>query len=529
MGPWEDLSGQPITDVSGAIVECADHPCESCGVPDGCHYALLICNANAQVDDEFDIRLNGTLIGHFSGDDPGCGGNLFVTNSEIPISDVPMSECCAAGVTKSTISASLFSSTSTNTVRMTNVGTNNNNNWGVIAVWRLLYEGGVVIYKNLCYSDIYSGPDGQNFVYDFVNCDCEIPPCCDTPGGGPTAIIDVEQTGPCQWTLTSASTPGSCGSLASCQWTYRINQDNDSDPEDATIVSGCTLELAPSLECAPKQILVHLKVTDTEGCESIASVTLDCSECSPVGDLTATLISINEDGTCTYELCASISGGSPEECGGIGAFINVIVGDGCNADSCGSCEDIGTGSCCGVNLFDGDCMEVVVEGSLTAIWSLWSRICGCRGPANTLFLACVTCPCCLEPSSGIYVTLSGFADGDNGCLCSALNGTYFLPFVSECFAEISIEDVFPCDGPPEEDNEQNVTMQVIIVCDVDKILIFGLLSVPPIGEIDYYKEVSGTLPMDCSTALDGNIPFATDEPDPNPNFCAWGAMSIDVV
>ena len=67
MGPWQNGSGQPITDAGGAIVECADNPCTPCGVADGCHYALVVCNANSQVDDDFIIRLNGYLLGNFDG------------------------------------------------------------------------------------------------------------------------------------------------------------------------------------------------------------------------------------------------------------------------------------------------------------------------------------------------------------------------------------------------------------------------------------------------------------------------------
>ncbi len=430
MGPWQNGSGQPITDAGGAIVECADNPCTPCGVADGCHYALVVCNANSQVDDDFIIRLNGYLLGNFDGNAGGCCGNLFVTDSGIPLSDVPMSTCCADGVVKSTVPASRFQPV--NTLRMNNSATNNNNNWGIIAVWRLFYSGGSLVYRFLCYSDVYAGATGESFTFSFSDCECEVAACCEAAGGGPTAIIAVEQTGPCQWTLTSESTAGTCGSLVSCEWTYRINEDNEDVPSVEGSVSGCTLNLSPELYCGTRQVTVQLKVTDSQGCEAFASETLDCEECEPIAELTATLIDDDEEaGTCTYNLCASITGGTAEDCGGLGAFINVTL-DGACTPPCDDCEDIGSGGCCGFNLYHGECQEVTVSAGASAYWRLWSRICGCSGDLNVLPLPCAGCECCEDLTGNIEsasITIGGIANGDGEVCddCASANGLYIVP------------------------------------------------------------------------------------------------------
>lgn len=366
---------------------------------------------------------------------------------------------------------------------------------------------------------------------------CVEPDCCATEGGAPTASISVEQGVGCNYTITDTSTAGTCGPIVrrllevlyfeiddevrDCPIKKKVHEFGE---EDEYHVGGDIVGCTPG----GVQIVFRMTVWDEAGCsDTFESEPVECCNCvdgetlcaSPSGTLNITLI---DEETCTYELCASI----PEQsayCGSPGtSFIEYQLSSStCDFDEC-ECDDVGTDDCTGVNcsggLVDGGCTEISLEGPITIRWRVWDRNCGCYGDWNYEELPCNNCDCCEEPVR-VFITLAGWtAQAGITCPCDNINGTWELTKSSSgtsspCEWELQTED-WEC--PPS--GILNLFASFVLSCFEGTLN--GSLSTSPIG-VNLAGEIIGT---DCTL-----LGAAMTEQFRIENLCEGGTVSISLV
>ena len=147
------------------------NPCSPCCS----NLAILICNSNAAVDDNFRIELNGNVLSEIDFSSAGlCNGAFYRTSATMtPDSNIlgPDTCCNAAdpdGVDYITINAALFNDPGSNTLKMVNIQSNFNNNFGIVNVARMLFVSGVWISETpLIIDNEYSGSTGASFTFNF--------------------------------------------------------------------------------------------------------------------------------------------------------------------------------------------------------------------------------------------------------------------------------------------------------------------------------------------------------------------------
>ena len=152
-------------------------------------YGIMICNANSVLDDNFDIFLNGNLIGQHIAPDGIVGGEFWVTNNAITrqllicanciICDndpegsgaTVFNELCDACANSPNIQDQLvnknFFIPGNNTINMVNTQMNFEGNYGRIWVFR--FSKNPLALNAILLSNEYSGADGQSFgPYNFI-------------------------------------------------------------------------------------------------------------------------------------------------------------------------------------------------------------------------------------------------------------------------------------------------------------------------------------------------------------------------
>ena len=159
------------------------NPCDCCGDKKNkkplVGYVIGICNANKQIDDNFDVYLDGTVIGSLDLDANECNGNTWATDLSLPLSLIDFSGSvlgveydgtCCYNLAENAIDIKLFGNGG-HVVEMKNTFLNNNGNWGVVRIVQFTRKKSTlpwVVSKYLVY-DYYSGPTGTtNLKYSFL-------------------------------------------------------------------------------------------------------------------------------------------------------------------------------------------------------------------------------------------------------------------------------------------------------------------------------------------------------------------------
>ncbi len=151
------------------------------GIDEACccsiEYGIMICNANAVRDDNFDVKLNGEKIGVHSAND-AVEGTFWVTNQRIdqnalkcgvgPIQEFELCPICAEapGVGLQLIENNKFVA-GNNTLDMVNTGTKGAANYGRVWAFEFLVLANDVLIKQILLSDVYDGPNNASFAYNF--------------------------------------------------------------------------------------------------------------------------------------------------------------------------------------------------------------------------------------------------------------------------------------------------------------------------------------------------------------------------
>lgn len=172
--PWPCCCG-------GEDVNCNNFKNENCCINpyDNYEYVILICNSNAAKDDEFNVVLNGTLLGPVT--ELGlnqCGGRFFAT-SESAISKVKslastcnnsFNDCCMQNTFNFTLFNKNLIQIGSNKISMYNTKNNFNGNQGRIIVFRVMNDKKVTAVHN----GQYGGPSGADIInaamFDQLNC-----------------------------------------------------------------------------------------------------------------------------------------------------------------------------------------------------------------------------------------------------------------------------------------------------------------------------------------------------------------------
>jgi hypothetical protein len=327
--------------------------------------------------------------------------------------------------------------------------------------------------------------------------DCTIPSCCiDPEETAPTAAINaVAGVDECEWTFTSASTPGSCGGSdpESCVWLWTITtqlgaeitgSEEDSDCSGFTlnlldilcaarasgVESDCPLGTPGDLVdincgCGIHTLALTLVYTDPSGCvdrvteeytcgceitevPSFAGIedTDGCEDCSP-DCCKDVLITYPEFDSCGHALCL---------------MHNLEGGPGLSDDcpcSASPCVD-GTGSGTKTYRVEGVCVEDGLDFSMHLIRS---GTC-CTGPTVVVSEdpSC-GCDCCGGGLSGVHVTVAGITAVDD-CPCEDFNATHDIPVnLGPCAGVTSGEILITCG----DDSEHSLYLDFMIPCDED--------------------------------------------------------------
>lgn len=376
---------------------------------------------------------------------------------------------------------------------------------GVPSIPQQLVSGKITLLGTICGGD-YDG-DGEPDPEEIDRC----PAIC-----APALDFEITEIGNCEYAITNLTVPGACP-IKLYVWSDGYSSELPERPNLVTN-TGCgesnpdyrlTLWGIDDADCVhehSEEIPACCKCEDAEG-----------NPCStPAGDLTATLQNPDEY-PCQYLLEASAPDGE-FACSTTAVIELRLSNSSCDAELDCDCVEIAAGDCggagCSSVLGDGDTFLLTIYESTTIFWRARETNC-CVGEWDELELPCTQCECCDGGLTGVMMTIGGFTQGDvEGCAdCGTkINGTYFLPFVNSCRAELNLEDAYSCEC--EEPCSYTLNLQVIIVCSpgtgpggIDQILLFGLISSPPTSQIDFYREVNvpGGLPADCLTVLNGGL------------------------
>lgn len=127
-----------------------------------------ICNSNAVKDDNFEIQLNGTVIGNVDLNADALIGSIFIasSNTNLTITN-PDFVCPISGMVRYFFNESIIID-GVNTIYMRNTQDNGRGNLGVIGV-RVYDVVGNTLSNPIIVSDVpYSAPGGQDFATTFV-------------------------------------------------------------------------------------------------------------------------------------------------------------------------------------------------------------------------------------------------------------------------------------------------------------------------------------------------------------------------
>ncbi len=141
-------------------------------VPDCPTEALVfqICNSNAQIDDNFDIVLNGVTIGSVDLNQNAQVGSVFVASNDPLIITQPDFPCPLGSMQLFFFDPALLSVT--NTLDMINTQNNGNDNFGTIGIRNYTIVGNQLENPCLVRDLEFDGLSGEDFNFTFAYTEC---------------------------------------------------------------------------------------------------------------------------------------------------------------------------------------------------------------------------------------------------------------------------------------------------------------------------------------------------------------------
>ena len=141
-------------------------------VPDCPTEALVfqICNSNAQIDDNFDIVLNGVTIGSVDLNQNAQVGSVFVASNDPLIITQPDFPCPLGSMQLFFFDPALLSVT--NTLDMINTQNNGNDNFGTIGIRNYTIVGNSLENPCLVRDLEFNGLSGEDFNFTFAYTEC---------------------------------------------------------------------------------------------------------------------------------------------------------------------------------------------------------------------------------------------------------------------------------------------------------------------------------------------------------------------
>ena len=127
---------------------------------------IQICNSNSQKDDNFNIELNGIIIGNVDLNSNSQVGSILIA-SEDPSIEVVSADfvCPLVGMQVFRFNPALLQAS--NTIRMINTQSNDNGNYGTVGIRNYLKTGNELSSPCVIGDLTYSGPTGSSFDLEF--------------------------------------------------------------------------------------------------------------------------------------------------------------------------------------------------------------------------------------------------------------------------------------------------------------------------------------------------------------------------
>ena len=171
--------GTTIVRVMSNSPECTNYEDVDVDTPPECPdqtFVFHICNSNAQIDDNFAIKLNGITIGAVNLNSNAQVGSVFIASTTPKIITQPDFVCPLGNMQIYTFNPNLLSQR--NTILMKNIGNNGNNNQGTIQIrnYENVTPGNALINPCFVQNLTFSGASGLDFEFDFF-----YNSCCGTP------------------------------------------------------------------------------------------------------------------------------------------------------------------------------------------------------------------------------------------------------------------------------------------------------------------------------------------------------------
>ena len=200
---------------------CGEQSCETCGWECFDHtstcpstpptFAFQICNSNGEIDDNFEVILNGTSIGELIFTSNTISGSIFIADSTsgVTFNSYPF-DCPISGMTIYYFNPDLINE-GNNEILMSNIQNNDNGNFGTINGFTFKNINSTLFSPNEILNDVFSGNSGLNFSFNF---DYYLTPQpTPTPTPSPTPTCDTP-TPVCTPTCTTCTTCDTCVSCA---------------------------------------------------------------------------------------------------------------------------------------------------------------------------------------------------------------------------------------------------------------------------------------------------------------------------
>ena len=127
---------------------------------------IQVCNANAVTDDNFDVYLNGSMIGSLDLSRMAREGSVFISDPSASIVSADF-ECPIDSMQVYRFDSALLKN-GINKIDMINTQQNHYANWGTVGIRKYLNSAGNLSSPELVEDLIYMGGDGENFSFEFT-------------------------------------------------------------------------------------------------------------------------------------------------------------------------------------------------------------------------------------------------------------------------------------------------------------------------------------------------------------------------
>lgn len=133
--------------------------------------AILIYNSNSAVDDDFDVRLNGTSIGTINNNANSCTGRIFAEDTAITTATYATGITCITPTFESTLALNMALLVASNTLRIESIADHDNGNAGTVRVVCVNWNGTTYTTGKIFLSSSYGFADGvgngQNYTFAY--------------------------------------------------------------------------------------------------------------------------------------------------------------------------------------------------------------------------------------------------------------------------------------------------------------------------------------------------------------------------